>query len=343
MSRKNLYLTLSDQLEQYLSVLPEGKSLPSEQELADRFRVSKPTLRKAMDLLRSEGLIHTRNGVGNSVGKTPAGFRKELVFVCSDLVFFADTLKYFSIELADSNYLCSVIPLSGSVETQKRILRSVFQRKAAGIVLYAGNLEADQSEIIPECSAVSPVLHLVRRHFDLEGDLLQFRNEEGMCRIIKHFYRQGARRFALFGHRVNTHAFRERLQGFTEGLRKVRLLLRQELVCGKKEDYESFFANFNNERTRPDAVCCMNDRCAGDLFYEMKKRNIACEQLLISGFDCSDAACFYPKSICSVKLPLAELGIRAAQLMIRRIANPSLGVFSEKLSPELVDTDIINL
>jgi GntR family transcriptional regulator len=41
--------------------------IPSETELADRFRVSLPTIRQALAVLRAEGLIESRHGIGTFV------------------------------------------------------------------------------------------------------------------------------------------------------------------------------------------------------------------------------------------------------------------------------------
>ena len=51
--------------------LPPGAPLPSEPELAERWDVSRETVRKAMALLREMGLAETRRGVGHFVARTP--------------------------------------------------------------------------------------------------------------------------------------------------------------------------------------------------------------------------------------------------------------------------------
>lgn len=47
-----------------------GQKLPSEQELAEEFHVSRATLREAIGLLLSDGLVVKRHGVGNFVADT---------------------------------------------------------------------------------------------------------------------------------------------------------------------------------------------------------------------------------------------------------------------------------
>ena len=51
--------------------LPPGSPLPSEPELAQRYGVSRDTVRRAMQLLREIGLAETRRGVGHFVTRTP--------------------------------------------------------------------------------------------------------------------------------------------------------------------------------------------------------------------------------------------------------------------------------
>ena len=51
--------------------LPPGSPLPSEPELTERYKVSRDTVRRAMQLLREIGLAEPRRGVGHFVTRTP--------------------------------------------------------------------------------------------------------------------------------------------------------------------------------------------------------------------------------------------------------------------------------
>ena len=337
MSRKNIHSGLSRKIEQYICSIPTGELLPPEQEMAAHFEVSKPTLRLALAPMIERGFIETVNGVGSRVRKHPQTLQKELIFVCSDLVFFADTLKNFSIKVTNAGYISSIVPLSGDPATRTRILNTVFERRPAGVVLYTGG-----SSYEPPTSSI-PILHLIRRNGTIPGDVLTFRNSQAMSRIVRLFYEEGCRKFALFGWQVNPNAAREREQGFRDGLNQVRLQVRENLICTKPELCDDFFAGFEHSSRRPDAVCCMNDLCAGDLLKEMRRRGIPYDSLKISGFDCSPVTQFYPRSILTVRMPLAELGNRAAELLIRRIENPGLSELHEKLESELAMTETMNL
>ncbi|MGW2055554.1 GntR family transcriptional regulator [Streptomyces sp. NPDC001840] len=65
----NRYEHIADDLRRLIAVgtWPTGDRLPAEQELAARYKVSTPTLRNALEVLQSEGLIEKRHGSGNFV------------------------------------------------------------------------------------------------------------------------------------------------------------------------------------------------------------------------------------------------------------------------------------
>lgn len=68
-SRAPKYHRAADALREEIraGVLAPGQTLPAETALADRFRVSVPTMRQALALLRAEGVIERRQGVGTFV------------------------------------------------------------------------------------------------------------------------------------------------------------------------------------------------------------------------------------------------------------------------------------
>ena len=51
--------------------LEEGVKLPTENELARLFRVSRPTVRQALSRLQADGLVVSRKGSGNYVSRRP--------------------------------------------------------------------------------------------------------------------------------------------------------------------------------------------------------------------------------------------------------------------------------
>ena len=340
MARNNIYQTLIGKLEKTLSGMAEGTLLPSEQELADRFGVSKPTLRRALAELAERRLIEKKNGIGSVVAGSTKVISRELIFLCHDVVFFAESLKRFSAAAADRNYLSSIIPLCGDTRSQERIIATAISRNPAGLVVYAdpGMKALNAYSHLASCGI--PVLFLIRLPEGVRGNLLTFENADGITGIVLRFYDEGCRHFALYGNEhINPLAAIERKHGFLEGLRKCRLKLREELICTRENSEEErmrFFELFRNPEKRPDAVCCLNDTCAGDFIRIMRRMKIDLAGIRLSGFDHAPLITFLPHELLTVEPPMAELGDCAAELLIRQIENPVFGFTRKKLASKLI-------
>jgi len=61
-----MYLQIADELEEQIKsgVLPPGSQLPTEDDLRDKYRASRNTVRDAIKRLVSQGLVETRPGQG---------------------------------------------------------------------------------------------------------------------------------------------------------------------------------------------------------------------------------------------------------------------------------------
>jgi len=68
-ARAPKYHRAADELRREIlaGVYTSGDRLPAETALADRFRVSVPTIRQALAVLRAEGLIESRHGIGTFI------------------------------------------------------------------------------------------------------------------------------------------------------------------------------------------------------------------------------------------------------------------------------------
>ncbi len=68
-SPKKRYEQVVESLEKVLMRSTPDAKLPPEQELAERFGVSKPVIREALTVLKERGLVQSRNGDGSYVSR----------------------------------------------------------------------------------------------------------------------------------------------------------------------------------------------------------------------------------------------------------------------------------
>jgi GntR family transcriptional regulator len=68
-----IYLQVHDEIKKDIleQRLKHGDRLPSEEELAKQFRISRMTLRKSLGLLINEGYIYSQHGIGTFISKPP--------------------------------------------------------------------------------------------------------------------------------------------------------------------------------------------------------------------------------------------------------------------------------
>lgn len=79
-----------------LGVFPVGSQLPTEEELAERFKVSRHTVREALRQLRTDGLVASRQGFGTTVMPPPPStpFNVHRVASIDELIAYAAESRY---------------------------------------------------------------------------------------------------------------------------------------------------------------------------------------------------------------------------------------------------------
>jgi DNA-binding LacI/PurR family transcriptional regulator len=342
MAKRNKYMGLIGRLEKKIAFMEENALLPPEQQLADEFEVSKPTLRRALREMADSGRIRKINGVGITVVRPSRVISRELILLCNDITFFAETLKHAGIRSLDSNYFISIVPLSGDAKTQERIITSVAERAPSGVVIHADPSQSDLPAFHQFALKGIPTLFLVRLPRGIETNLLEFNTSETVSKIVETFYKEGCRKIAFYSPPLhNRSASKERENGYLAGMKKCRLKTRSEFFCpheASSGERKKFIKLFKDENSRPDAVCCVNDRAAGQLIKELLKQKINIDGIRFSGFDYTGLSDFIPVPLLTVDPPFAEWGKCAVDILIKQIENPDIGFQRKKLKAKIIST-----
>lgn len=213
-------------------ILRPGERLPSERELAERFDVSRPSLREAVAELHVRGLLVTRPGSGMYVDDSiaahypPALLRlfsthDEAVF---DYIAFRRDIEGIAAERAARS----------ASDTDLRIVDSVFRRMEAAQGQRTGKedaaLDAEFHMAIIEASHNVVLLHMMRGMFDLLAEGVFF-NRQVM-------FRQRATRESLLDqHRAINEALQARAPGQARAAVEAHLdFVEQALRAQRKAD-----------------------------------------------------------------------------------------------------------
>ncbi|HEY9699112.1 MAG TPA: phosphonate metabolism transcriptional regulator PhnF [Trichocoleus sp.] len=106
-----LYIQIADKLRHDIScsVYQKGDQLPTEAELSIRFSVNRHTLRRAIEVLRMEGLVRVDRGRGMFVASTP------ITYALGKRVRYNDALKAQGLQVRYRTLTITTIPADSKV------------------------------------------------------------------------------------------------------------------------------------------------------------------------------------------------------------------------------------
>lgn len=170
-----------------LGLLPDEEQLPSEAELSERFQVSPTTVRHALSLLRSRGLVETRRGRnGGSFVTAPSDPARRVLEVRLRQSSASDIRDLGDHYAAIGGMAAALAASRADDEGVERL------RKAADLVSTASNArERRRSEGLfhIEVAAAAQSVRLTREEITLQRDIapliwLPLRREETVCDVV---------------------------------------------------------------------------------------------------------------------------------------------------------------
>ena len=164
----------------------------------------------------------------------------------------------------------------------------------------------------------------------MECDYVTMENLAAIMIVIKRLIDAGARKIGFVGDYRHCVSFRERYLGFRDSLRKYGLRFDEE-ICIRDPDSSPYdnpdwlLSRIDRMPSLPDAFVCANDYLAFHLLRALKRRKIAVpEEVMVTGFDGADQSTFSDPPLTTVQIRSEEIGRIAADVLLFRIADPSI-------------------
>ena len=310
---------------------------PSEAMLTQRFKVSRPTVTRALLGLKAAGLLSGRSGSGTYLGAT-AGYIGMIIPDRDWNNFFSTVAN--SIETAANRRGYTVLKDDCSAKdpetraVQMHQLANEFTTKRVrGVIVEPFDASAISdyatAQVLAELGKANiPVVLLDRDtvpHPDRSGyDLVGIDNVQAGYRLARHLIGSGARRLAFLTIPLSGSAVQERIAGFGQAVIDANLPWNDSHVLKFDATDEKAIRRLFASRNAPDAIGCRNDHVAAFLLQTLSSLKIKVPQVVrVGGFDDCNLAKMLNPPLTTIRQPAKEVAEVAFVQLLKRIEAPA--------------------
>ena len=316
--------------------LKVGEKLPSENELSERFGLSRQTVRHAVDILEQQKLVLRVRGSGTYVGGNGKTERQErymniaVISTYVDSYIFPPVVRGIERVLSKRGYTTQIAFTGNRVSREQDILNNLIDKdiidglivEPAKSALPNPNLHYYQE--LKERGI--PILFFNSRYPELELPCVSMNDEQVGKKAVEYLIKNGHQNIGgVF--KSDDGQGHLRYKGFLSGMLEAGIKVKDaNVVWLDTEDFLDLdqWSDYLFHRLEGcTGVVYYNDEVAYVLSGLCEKRGIAIpDQLSIVSVDNSDLATLASVKLTSFPHPMEALGRKAAENMISMIENP---------------------
>ena len=198
-------------------------------------------------------------------------------------------------------------------------------------------------ELVREVSRHVPLVLLDRKIDGVDVDFVGVENRKAMFEVTEHLIAQGHRRIAHITRSEPIHSVQDRVQGYLDAMHGAGASERIEMILTLPPYHDArhwtvLDAVFRlPKEQRPTAAACLTDYTAVGLAGRLEYLGLSVpEDVALTGFD--DIVPTLPNDLglTTVAQPYEEIGIRAVELLMRRIKDREAPPASVELPVRLI-------
>ncbi len=327
------YIQLKEQLLSWIASgrYRPGDKLPSENELAEQFSLSRQTVRQSLGELVQEGWLAREQGKGTFVGRqsperrVSSGNRTVGIITTSisDYIF-PSIVRGVESALKDRGYRLLLSSTDHRKDRERECLEMMLSHSVCALIVEPtksaeGNPNFDNYMAIEDHGI--PMLMINERYSDLESPSVRLDDDAGGYMAADYLLGLGHRRIAGFFKTDDMQGVR-RMKGFIRACRDRKLPSdASQIVRYSTEDKDERPQRMLREMLladqRPTAIVCYNDQMAVSLLDTVRELGLRVpEELSMVGYDDSFLATATEIKLTTIEHPKSALGERAANLLI---------------------------
>ncbi|MDO3408922.1 GntR family transcriptional regulator [Saccharibacillus sp. CPCC 101409] len=334
--------------------LSPGSQVPSENEIAEQFSLSRQTVRQAFSELERLGLLERVQGKGTFVrsapsrGETPQPRTIGIVTTYISDYIFPHIVRGAEAELRSRGYRLLLASTDNDKEKEMESLKLMLSEPLSGLIIEPTK-SAEGNPNLPFYLSMQsrslPFLMINERYRELEVPCLKVDDELGGMTAARHLIGRGHRRIAGFFKTDDLQGV-NRLKGFMHAHREAGIPLAPEHVvtyttAQKRELPIAKARELLQAADRPTAFVAYNDELAVPLMNAARELGLNLPgDLSVVGFDDSSLALASGVPLTTLSHPKEEMGREAARKLMDMIESGDGGAAPAddvRYAPELIE------
>ncbi|MBN2658967.1 MAG: GntR family transcriptional regulator [Spirochaetales bacterium] len=332
-----LYEQLADVLRSKIKTgeIKENEKIEPEVDIADKLKVSRGTVRQALDILVNEGLLKRIQGKGTFVTKAYTSKTSQLIGVLVPYLqdpFVLDIIRGIESHLHQNGYGMLLGHSEGDPAIEESQLKRMRDEQVLGIILFPideSNNTVHITEIIPENL---PVVVLDRKLSTIKSDFVGANNHQGAFDIVSYLLGKGHKRICCVTTKSRPSSVNERIKGYEDAMKNSGLFPLVAIEVEHKPGQETqSIPQYEDEELEiirrimsmddhPTAIFCINDFLAIGVIQFLKKNGYEIpDDVAVAGFDNIQSASLPFVELSTVQQARDEIGGQAARFILDRI------------------------
>ncbi len=252
--------------------------------------------------------------------------------------FFSNVAKGIEEVAFKNNHILMMCNTNEDPVKEKFFLNSMLSEKVSGAIVVPSIGNDDFLKKL--ANEGFPMVVVDRKPSDLNVDSVSTNNEKGGYLATKKLIKNGHTRIGIIGGIKGLSNTKDRVQGYRNALKEAGISISKEMIIygdyiesgGRRAIQELLSLNHP-----PTAIFSTNNLMTLGCIKELYSRKILIpDQIALIGFDDSTWAEALIPPLTTVKQPGHELGVNAAELLIKKLNNGGSSKMNIVLNPELI-------
>jgi DNA-binding LacI/PurR family transcriptional regulator len=252
--------------------------------------------------------------------------------------FYAKVVRGVGNVLKECGYSLILGDTNNRREEQTRYLAVFRSKQVDGLLLFIS--PGDDHEVRALVKAKKPVVFVGRTPIDLKADSVSANNVKGVQMAVRRLALKGHKRIALVNGQEGLSTSADRVEGWKTALKKSHLAAPAEMLSHGDWTADAGYSStlrLLDLQVPPTAIFASNFLMMTGVLKGLKERGISCPQgvEVMSSDDAEWLDVFQPP-ISTVVQPSYEMGVKSAQLLLKRIKSPNRRFEQIVLEPQLM-------